>query len=213
MKDFFSDMFTGKAKSPFTCEEAEEIFFGCNGNRLQSVSQPNPWTNYHYVPNVKKIYSALASDENFEYIGISQGLNRLKENIAKGAFGKKAFNTLKGANGKIKASTPWVGTKEIVSDLKTIGAMGKFRTKMEMLGQMAMACDLIFNEDINTYMQQTNRRLYNKMSVLPLDSPPIYMNLTQVLLGFFWTIGSRKICRVVTLIQQRSNSPLSSRPS
>lgn len=41
LKDFFSTMFTGEEKSPLSCAQAEEIFFGCSGNRLQSVSHPN----------------------------------------------------------------------------------------------------------------------------------------------------------------------------
>lgn len=38
LKDFFSSMFTGKDTSTFSCDQAEEIFFGCGGTRLQSVS-------------------------------------------------------------------------------------------------------------------------------------------------------------------------------
>lgn len=50
LKDFFGTVFTGvtaddaktgKKKSPLSCDQAEEIFFGCSGNRLQSVSHPN----------------------------------------------------------------------------------------------------------------------------------------------------------------------------
>lgn len=47
--------------------------------------------------------------------------------------------------------------------MKTLGARIKFRTKMEKLEQMVMSCYLITNDDINTYMQKTNQRLYNKM--------------------------------------------------
>lgn len=47
--------------------------------------------------------------------------------------------------------------------MKTLGARVKFSTKLKMLEQMAMSCDLILNEDINDYMQKTNKRLYNKM--------------------------------------------------
>lgn len=39
LKDFFSTMFTGKDASTFSCDQAEEIFFGCGGTRLQSVSK------------------------------------------------------------------------------------------------------------------------------------------------------------------------------
>lgn len=71
-----------------------------------------------------------------------------------------------GAAGAIKESTAWVGKKEAIKDLKTLGARIKFRTKLEKLQQMVMSCYLITNDDINNYMQKTNRLLYNKMSVM-----------------------------------------------
>ncbi|KAJ5789477.1 uncharacterized protein N7518_006488 [Penicillium psychrosexuale] len=129
LKDFFNAMFTGVTAeiaavnkgvkvSPLSCEQGEEIFFGCSGNRLQSI------------------YGALASDTNFDYIGISQELNRIKASIAKSNFGGKGYDSMVGAAGAIKESTAWVGKKEAIKDLKTLGARIKFRTKLEKLQQM-----------------------------------------------------------------------------
>lgn len=96
--------------------------------------------------------------------------------------------------------------------MKTLGARVKFSTKLNMLEQMSMACDLILNDDINDYMQKTNKRLYNKMLVSPRHLL-IYLILTQVFLGVFWTIGSRKICQRRTPIRTRRSLPFSSRNS
>lgn len=55
-----------------------------------------------------------------------------------------------------------MGTAE-TNALQSMGARTKFRSKMELLWQMAASCVVITDTNVNDYMQSTNARIYNKM--------------------------------------------------